>query len=509
MAGWSCLKNVSPRLLRVWAVVALFSVVEALPAFAEEKAVPFRAGAATSNITPEIGGPIIGGFADLPSTHIHDDLHARCLVLDDGKTKLALVVVDLLGIHRRVSEEARRLIHAATGIPRDCVLISATHTHSATSALGKERWTAEPPLSDYQNFVARRIADGVRSALNNVRPAEFAFTTVDAPEHVFNRRWRLRVGTMPPNPFGTLDLVKMNPGSGPNLEEPAGPVNPAVSILAVREPNGPLISVHATYSLHYVGGVRGFDISSDYYGMFSERLRELVEADAPRAPSLAGDRPDAPKTPAADRPQFVAMMANGTSGDINNINFKNPRPSSPPYAQMRFVADDLAAKVHAGLRDLKWNAAPKLAARYAEPELKWRKPTPAEREWAEKTLAKPVDDPKKVDLSRIYAQRTMALADYPETTPIPVQVLSIGGTIIGTLPCEVLCEIGLEFKERSPIQPAYMIELAHGYYGYLPPPRQHDLGGYETWIGTNRLEREASVKLLDTLLKMVDELKQP
>ncbi len=174
----------------------------------------FRAGAATSNITPEIGGPIIGGFADIPSTHIHDELHARCLVLDDGSTKLALVVVDLLGIHRRVSEEARRLIQESTGIPREYVMISATHTHSATSALGKERWTAEPPMSDYQTFVARRVAEGVRRALNNARPAEFAFTTIDVPEHVFNRRWRMRPGTMPPNPFGTVDLVKMNPVRG-------------------------------------------------------------------------------------------------------------------------------------------------------------------------------------------------------------------------------------------------------------------------------------------------------
>lgn len=494
-------------MVRVYAMVLLALFGACLAAHAEESAAKFRAGAATSNITPEIGGPIIGGFADIPSTHVHDELHARCLVLDDGTTKLALVVVDLLGIHRRVSEEARRQIQEQTGIPRECVMISATHTHSATSALGKERWTAEPPLSDYQLFVARRVAEGVRRALNNARPAEFAFTTVDAPEHVFNRRWRLRAGSMPPNPFGTIDLVKMNPGSGPNLEEPAGPVDPTVSILAVREPNGPPISVFAAYSLHYVGGVKGTDISADYYGMYCERLRELVEQDFLREPSTAGDRPDAPKAPAVDRPPFVGLMANATSGDINNINFRNPRPSAPPYAQMRFVADDLARKVHGALRDLKWEAAPKLAARYAEPSLKWRKPTATEREWAEKTLAKPVADPQKTDLSRIYAQRTMALAEYPETTPIPVQALRIGGTVIGTLPCEVLVEIGLEFKERSPIQPAFMVELAHGYYGYLPPPRQHDLGGYETWIGTNRLEREASVKLLEVLLGLVEELK--
>ena len=40
-------------------------------------------------------------------------------------------------------------------------------------------------------------------------------------------------------------------------------------------------------------------------------------------------------------------MANGTSGDINNINFRQPRPPQKPYEQMRFVADDVAAKVHA------------------------------------------------------------------------------------------------------------------------------------------------------------------
>jgi hypothetical protein len=42
----------------------------------------------------------------------------------------------------------------------------------------------------YQRFVARRIADGVRRAVNLVRPAEIAFATVDVPEHVHNRRWR-------------------------------------------------------------------------------------------------------------------------------------------------------------------------------------------------------------------------------------------------------------------------------------------------------------------------------
>lgn len=449
----------------------------------------FRAGAATSKITPALGGDIVGGFQPFPATHIHDDLHARCLALHDGKTKLALVVCDLLGIHRLVSDEARKLIQESVGIPPEHVLISATHTHSACSALGQDRFKIEQSLDDYQRFVAQQIADGVRRAVNDLRPAQLAFGTAEAPEHVFNRRWYMRPGTVPPNPFGGDDLVKMNPPAGsPNLVEPAGPIDPTISFLAVREPNGRPISVLAAYSLHYVGGVGSGHVSADYYGMFCEELRRLLKAEH-------------------QEPPFVAVMANGTSGDINNINFRQPRPRQEPYEQMRFVAHDVARKVHEAMAKLEYQDRVTLDARYREPNIQWRKPTAEQLEWAKRTLENPAPSKGRTDLSAIYADRTMHLADYPETAQVPLQVLRIGDVCIGTMPCEVFCEIGLEFKRRSPQQPAFMIELSHGSYGYLPTPRQHELGGYETWLGTNRLERDASVKLLDALLEMAEEVK--
>jgi hypothetical protein len=452
-----------------------------------------QAGAATSNITPEIGGEIIGGFVPYPSKHIHDELHARCLVLEDGQTKLAIVVCDLLGIHRIVSSEARRLIHELVNIPPENVLISATHTHSATSALGTDRLKVDPMLEDYQEFVARRIADGVARAHHNRRPAQIAFGTAEAPEHVFNRRWHLRPGSMPPNPFGGTDLVKMNPPAGsPNLVEPAGPTDPTISFLAVRDPDGTLISVFAAYSLHYVGGVGSADISADYYGVFCEQLKRLVETDATKSSrdEHAGH----------DIPPFVAIMANGTSGDINNINFKNPRPSKKPYEQIRFVAHDVAAKVHAALAKLEYQSDVSLAAAYREPVIAWRRPTAEQKKWTEETLA--AGPKSKQDLSYIYADRISRLTTYPETTTVPVQVLRIGDVCIGTLPCEVFAEIGLDFKRRSPLPKAFLVELAHGYFGYLPTPQQHRLGGYETWLGTNRLDVNASDKLLDELSDM-------
>jgi len=445
-----------------------------------------RAGAATSNITPSLGDDIIGGFTPIRATHVHDELHARCLVLDDGKTKLALVVCDLLGISPLISEEARKEIAAQAKIPPECVMISATHTHSATSALGRDRPAAGLMLDDYQRFVARRIADGVLRAANDLRPAEIAFGTVDVPEHVFNRRWKMREGTVPENPFGGIDKVKMNPPAGsPNLIEPAGPTDPTVSFFMVREPEGSPISLFATYSLHYVGGVGEGHISADYFAMFSEQMKRLLEVEH-------------------QSPAFIAMMANGTSGDINNINFKQPRPGKKPYEQMRYVAEDVASKVHGQLEDLKYRRDVTLDARYREPTLAWRRPDKEQREWAERRLAQGEQSGR--DLPYIYAERVMKLAGLPETTKVPLHVLRIGDVCIGTMPCEVFCEIGLEFKSRCKLQPAFMVSLAHGYFGYLPTPAQHDLGGYETWIGTNRLERNASDKLLSELLEMAEEL---
>jgi neutral ceramidase len=474
-----------PRCFALLCVVSFASFAGA----AEDPARKFQAGAATSNITPPLGGAIVGGFLPAPAKHIHDELHARCLVLDDGQTRLALVVCDLLGIHHQVSTEARKLIAEQSKIPADRVLISATHTHSATSALGQDRFKLDAPLDDYQLFVARRIADGVQRAANQLRPAQIAFGTVDAPEHVFNRRWSMRPGTVPENPFGGVDRVKMNPGvKNPNLVEPAGPTDPTVSFIALREPGGKPISVFSAYSLHYVGDVGPAHISADYFGMYCEELKRLLGAQE-------------------QDPPFVGLMANGTSGDVNNVNFREGREAKPTYGQMRYVAHDVAAKVHGALGKLEYRDHVTLAALYREAEVGWRRPTAEELAWAKSKMPEETSLAGRANLPRIYAERVLKMADYPATAQLPVQVFRIGDVCLATMPCEVFCEIGLEFRRRCPLPSGFMVSLNHGYYGYLPTPRHHDLGGYETWLGTNRLERTASDKLLAKLLEMAGELK--
>ena len=121
-------------LLTVSSFLAMSDAAQA----ADKKA--FQAGAATSNITPWLGDGLVGNFGvPPPAKYVHDELHARCFVLDDGTTRIVLVVCDCIYISREVLDEAKRQISEATGLPTDRILISCTHTHSSVSAGGRIR----------------------------------------------------------------------------------------------------------------------------------------------------------------------------------------------------------------------------------------------------------------------------------------------------------------------------------------------------------------------------------
>lgn len=97
----------------------------------------------------------------------------------------------------------------------------------------------------------------------------------------------------------------------------------------------------------------------------------------------------------------------------------------------------------------------------------------------------------------------------PPRIEVVLQALRIGDLAIATLPFEVLVEIGLEIKAKSPFAQTFTTALANGSEGYLPTVHQHQLGGYETWLGTNQVEVQAAPKMVDALLDMLVRLRAP
>jgi neutral ceramidase len=448
----------------------------------------FRAGAATSNITPALGASLNGGMTDRKATHVHDELHARCLVLDDGTTKLAIAVCDSCMIPREVVDEAKRLIEQRTKIPPTHVLISATHTHTAPTATPVFQSNPDPA---YVKFLTTRIADGVQRAANNLAPASVGWGVGQCPQHVFNRRWRMRPGTIPPDPFGSkTDQVQTNPPvASESLIEPAGPTDPDVWALAAFGEDGQ-IALLANYALHYVGGNPGEHVSADYFGMFDVALADRRM----------------PESGVITYPRYLGILANGASGNINNVDFPRRRAPRPPYVQMAVVAGDVATAASASVKH-PHRSDVKLDSRTATLRLGVRKPPAEEVRRAAEIVAKAAGGGLR-SLPEIYAGETLAMKDYPDAVELVLQVMRIGDTVICAIPCEVFVEMGLELKAKSPFKPTVVFSLANGYNGYLPTPEHHRLGGYETWRAkSSYLEVDAAPRIVAKLLELLEEVK--
>jgi neutral ceramidase len=457
----------------------------ATPHFA--KAASLRAGAAESDITPKLFPVNMpGGFNANMATNAHDPLHARALVLDNGKTRLAMVVVDTLSGSPEAYDEARAIAAAKTGIATNRMLISATHAHSAVRSNTKE---GPAPEVAYRKVFIDGIADAIIRAHAALQPASVGFAAHPLPDEVFNRRWYLKPGKMPLNPFGKLDAVKMNPGRSPDvLDRPAAPTDPDITVISLQNKKRRPLALFANYSLHYVGATPRGQVSADYYGEFSRLMPWRLNADK----------------------DFVAMMSNGTSGDINNIPFNVIRPPREPFEQIRIVARKAA--------DTAWTAQQKIRTHLSdvplemierEIELDYRHPSAKEIADAQSILAE--KDKDKIAafprLSQAYASRTLAAAKNPKSLTVKLHAIRIGDLGICAIPFETLVEIGLALKKRSPFPQTMVIGLANGRHGYLPTPEQHKLGGYETWLGTCHVAEDSSVIITRHLLEMLNDLK--
>jgi hypothetical protein len=300
----------------------------------------------------------------------------------------------------------------------------------------------------------------------------------------------MKPGTPTPNPFGGTDKVVMNPGRGnPNILKAAGPTDPEIVFFSVQSKDGRPIALLANYSLHYVGPSAGPVISADYFGVFCDLIQEMLGADR-------------------QNPPFVGMLSNGTSGDINNINWLKKRDKRwAPYEKMTQVATLVAQAVHRAHRQIEFHDWIELDAQQKELSLAVRKPTEEQLAYARKILDKPEDAPMYHKRERVYANRVLGLDKSPDNISIVLHAFRIGDLSVCAIPFEVFVEIGLELKRKSPFSQTFTISHANGSSGYLPTAPQHELGGYETWLGTSRVEFEAADKIVTSLLTMLNEMR--
>jgi neutral ceramidase len=439
----------------------------------------FRAGAFAIDITPrEFPVLINGGVSERTADRAVDPLHARSLVLDDGTTQIAIAAVDNCMVPRALLDEAKEAARAATGIPTERMLISATHTHSAPAVcgcLGTDR------DDRYARYLPGRIAEGIKLAYQNLAPARIGWAVGQDPKNIFCRRYLMKPGTALTNPFsGTQDdQAQMNPGYlNPNAIKRLGPVDPDVTVLSVQSPEGQPIALLANYSTHYAGSE---PVSADYFGVFCEKIARLLGADSAKPP-------------------FVALMSNGTSGDANCCDFDHARREFDSVS----VAEDVSRAAYEAYRKIQYHNWVPLVMQQGLLELNVRMPRPEEVAKAKEYIAANLGERKPRTWAEVYARETVLLDRLPSTRELKVQAIRLGDFGIAAIPCEVYGRTGLQIKRSSPLKPTMNISLANGCEGYLPPPDQFPLGGYTTWRArTSCLEVQAEPKIVAAALDLL------
>ena len=460
--------------------LATLAVLATTPAARAQDIEPphvLRAGASAVDITPT-RFPVRqnGGFLEASAQKALAPLHARALVLESGDVTLAIVVVDSCMLPRLLCDKAKALAAEATGLRRDHMLIAATHTHSAPSAMDFCLGSRAAP--EYTENLPAAIARAVTHAHSRLAPAEVGHSVVDAPEHTHCRRWIRRPDRIGNDPFGERTVrAMMHPGyQNPDYIGPAGPVDSGLSLLAVRHADGRPLALLANYSMHYFGV--GGGLSPDFFGLFSQRFEEHV---------------------APDDSEFVAMLSQGTSGDLHWMDYGKP--------QRRIDIDtytsglvELATETHKAIR-YDTSSVDILERRLT---ISRRRPDAARLEWARQILPDRSQRPR--NRPEVYAEQAFFIEANP-TVEVVLQTLRIGDLGITAIPCEVYGITGLELKTRSPLQPTFNMELANGAAGYIPPPAQHRLGGYTTWPArTAGLEENAEPTIVETLLGLLEEV---
>jgi hypothetical protein len=447
--------------------MATLKLDDAQTATNKDAATMIQAGFATTDITPDIGSHIPGGFAPRISTGVLDPLQARACVLRESET-IAVVGVDAVSLNDATVADARSRIQARTDIKPRNILIAASHTHCggpANNVLGTD---ADPT---YLDLLAERIADAVAQAAGDAEPVRVCTGTASCHDWAFNRRWHMACGGH-----------ATNPGKGnPDMLDPAGPVDPEVGVIALLSSDGRVRGCITNFACHCTV-VSGTTFSGDYPAYWQKALRKRLDKD------------------------LTMIFLNGACGDINQLDFSRPdrKESGPQWAEA--MGDALAQATVEALQAAQPDDAADVAAAHGQVSVAYRRPTDAQL--AEAAACLETFGPEAGRDYWIARDRQLLAQMLGDDTQVdvPVDVLRIGAAIIAAAPWQPFCEFGLRIKQHAP-SPTLVATFANGMIGYVPTPAAFEGGGYEpTLCRGSKLHPEAGDSITDETIQLIEKM---
>lgn len=419
---------------------------------------PLKAGIGRRQITPRDGVEMVGYF-NRPgvSRGVHDDLHARAIVLDSGAERVALCSVELLWLRQRDVKQIRQAVAARSGLTDGQIFIFTTHTHGGPTVHQPENW--DYPLHE-------RIAEAIVEAYETRQPARLGSGFGQLFGYNINRRWLNR------------------------------PADPSVGVVRIDRADGKPLALLGNYACHAV--VMGYDnllITGDWPGYASRLLEAELGAVALFSQGGAGDVNPLTETV---RQRLAAGHPVAAIGDVSFYYGYDPQAADAWNIGDRGGGTFLECET--------------LARAYcAEVMRVWRGIAPEAEAaiWLEQVTVEAAvgaDEPPVAGLpptlSSILGEEVGA------SIPLDIRLVGIGSAVLLGQPGEIFSETTVEFRQRAQaMRHAHpmLISYANGSYAYMPPASAFPEGGYEvSWplgLGISRYTQDRIAAAIEPLLK--------
>jgi Neutral/alkaline non-lysosomal ceramidase, N-terminal len=458
--------------------LAAFLVLAAKAPAAE----PLQAGVAVVDITPPLGYRMAGYYSERRNTGTHDPLLAKAVVFQQGSVQAAFVECDLVSIPAEVSAKARALAEKGTGIPSRHMVVSATHSHTGPLFTGPLRklWSEQAiardgkdptEAFDYPAALIERVAQAIEQAAKNARPTTLSAGVGEQTGLSFNRRFHMKDGT-----------VRFNPGRrNPDIVRPAGPLDPAVSVLLFTDAATarPLASI-TNFAMH-LDTIGGTEYAADYPLYVERQLRQKLGDD------------------------FVSLFATGTCGDINHIDVNGDNPLKG-HAEAERIGTTLGNTVVATLPKLVEQRQVSLAVRQKLIEVPAQQFSNNETTKAKERMHK-IGGRELTFLEQVETNKIVDVSQRYGSGKVPLEVVAIRlspDVAIVTLPGEVFVELGLAIKQASPFKTTLVVELSNDAPAYIPTKKAFAEGSYE--IVNSRVASGGGEKLTELAISLLKEL---
>lgn len=448
-----------------------------------------KSGFKEININPPLGIGVSGYYIPRYAKGILDDLTASALVLSLDNKIIALISVDVCGIDNVLIEQYSKAIEEKTGIPKENIFMSATHTHTGgllvpTSAFESD----EKIIHKYAEFVGGRILDAVILAISDLKPSKIGFIVGHAPERVaYIRRYKMKDGS-------TMTCPPIN---NPNIDYPIGELDQRVNVLRFDRENAQSI-VLVNYGLH-ADTVNGEFLSSDWPGWMKKTLDKAL--DGTKCIFFNGAEGDVGST-----------NVNPQGGDMNDteISFDNEM-KSPGMA--RFVGRAIAGtvlQVYDKVHYIDVNSIDIIHKIIKVPaNVPKQEDMPRAREY-KKFHDEGRDDLipyTAMELTTVVAEalRMCNMENGPDEFELNLTGVKIGNVAMVGIPGEPFTDIGVGIKEAEGWSMIMPCALTNGNDGYFPIKSAYDEGGYEA--RTSPYKSGVAESIISGAKKLLDELR--